>query len=376
MANITDKNRKKIAVVSTVHTTWDTRIYFKQITSLRKQFDVIYLTPTEEKQYPAWIRPLYKSSSKLGRILTHLSLAYKLPLRDISLYIFHDPELLPLSLLLKIIGRKVIWDMHEDTYSDIYTKRYLSDFSKKILSSIYRFVQELAIEKLDGFILAEDSYGNYFSDEDKYCIIHNYPLVEEARKNISNEKRENTVLYIGSITENRGIFKMIESISLVKHKINNIELHLIGNFDEQGLLERVSEIIEEKDLKENVILYGRVKNIDAYKIMAKCKIGLAVLQPEPNFEKSLPTKLFEYITLGIPVIASNFSLWQEIVTSNSIGEVVDPQNSQAISEKIIKMLTASQYYADLSINCTEASKKYSWAREYPVLEKFIHKTIN
>src|SRR5690606_27542083 len=62
--------------------------------------------------------------------------------------------------------------------------------------------------------------------------------------------------------------------------------------------------------------------------------GLVTLHPTPAYLNSLPIKMFEYMSAGLPVIASNFPLWREIVESNDCGICVDPLDSEQIAAAI------------------------------------------
>ncbi|MBK8042480.1 MAG: glycosyltransferase [Haliscomenobacter sp.] len=59
-------------------------------------------------------------------------------------------------------------------------------------------------------------------------------------------------------------------------------------------------------------------------VLNRSKIGLVILHPKKNYLEALPTKLFEYMLCGIPVIASNFKLWETLVEESGAGFCVDP----------------------------------------------------
>jgi glycosyltransferase involved in cell wall biosynthesis len=364
-----------IAVISTVHYTYDNRIFYKQIKSLESYYHVLYFSPTKESHLHTNVIPLYKSSKKIGRIVTHLNLLLKLPFYKADLYLLHDPELMLLGLFLKAMKKVVVWDMHEDTYSDIHTKSYLNKYSRTILSFVYRWVQSLCFRVFDGFVLAEDEYGEYFGGLGEICVVHNYPILGNIGRLNGVKKESESLVYIGSITRNRGISRLLEMILEIKKTLPNIKLVLIGPFDEQGLEEDVRTFILRNRIERNVMILGPMKNIEALPVLASCMIGLALLLPEPNFTKSLPTKVFEYMALGLPVLVSDFPLWKQMVMKHDVGLVVDPMDVPSAARMVVDMITNKKLYIRLANNAQQAFRLYSWETESLALCNFIKKLL-
>jgi glycosyltransferase involved in cell wall biosynthesis len=364
-----------IAVISTVHDTYDTRIFYKQLESLRRRFRVVYLSPVVGLPEQDWILPLAKSRSKLGRLRTHLSLIRRLFEIKVDLYLLHDPELLPIGIVLACLGKKVVWDMHEDTYNDIKTKTYLPRLIRGPAAWIYAGFQSAAYRVLDGFLLAEDEYGKYFPGSTKTCVVRNYPLLNRLNEVADVPKAPNTLVYIGSISVNRGVLQLIEIVAKVAGRVPRVRLTLIGPFVDAALEKRVRDLVREKGLDQNVVIRGPIRNVEAYPHLAKCMIGLALLLPEPNFTKSLPTKMFEYMALGLPVIVSNFPMWAGIVNRHRVGFALDPLDTEAVCDAIVGILGDERRYSELSRNARAAAREYSWEAESVSLRHFLERII-
>jgi len=367
--------QQSIAVISTVHDTYDTRIFYKQIGSLRSHFRIVYFSPVSGPTPEDWIVPLHRSRTKLGRLRTQLSLIARLSRIRADLYLLHDPELLPLGMVLRGLGRRVVWDMHEDTYNDIKTKAYLAPISRWIASSIYRIVQFAAYRTLSGFILAEDRYGDYFPGQRKTCVVHNYPLLDRLALHRGAAKQPDTIVYIGSISAHRGIYQLLDILEQLRTRIAGIRLVLIGPFTDHALEKNVRDRIAQSGLSGNVEIHGKIKNVEAYSLVAQCMVGVALLLPEPNFTNSLPTKMFEYMALGLPVVVSNFRLWADIIERHDAGTAVDPMDIDAASAAIHTMLTDVSRYAQLSENAVAAANQFSWETESHSLIAFLSRII-
>ena len=112
-------------------------------------------------------------------------------------------------------------------------------------------------------------------------------------------------------------------------------------------------------------------------MLNQSKIGIVTLHPKENYLESLPIKMFEYMHAGIPVIASNFPLWQEILTENKCGICVDPFNLDQIAEAIKYLLNNEEDARIMGINGREAvTKKYNWENEVKKLENIYINAFN
>lgn len=183
-------------------------------------------------------------------------------------------------------------------------------------------------------------------------------------------------MYIGSISVNRGIYQLLDLVIRVKIEFPDIRLILIGPFSDDSLDANVQKYIRHNNIEDNVQIRGSMKNVEAYPVIAKCMIGLALLLPEPNFTKSLPTKMFEYMALGLPVVVSNFPRWEDIVKSHQAGVVVDPFDIASISEVVSSILANENLYAELSHNAKVAAQEYSWETESIILQNFLDNVLS
>ena len=275
-----------------------------------------------------------------------------------DIYHFHDPELMPFALVLSMLGKKVIFDAHEDVPKQIMTKKWIPKIFRSMISKVYRIFEEYACSKYSLIVGATPPITKRFSDLGYSAItINNYPDINfiDGAKSAGRQK-ENIVCYVGLISYERGIREIVEMLDGM-----DIKLLLAGRFSSDA----VRECVMKSKGWENVVELGFVERDKVADIMKRSLAGLVTLYPISNYIDSHPTKMFEYMVASTPVIASNFPLWREIVEGNKCGICVDPKDTKDI-------LKAIRYLAENPDNAKEMGrngrnaiiKKFNWGVEF------------
>jgi glycosyltransferase involved in cell wall biosynthesis len=104
------------------------------------------------------------------------------------------------------------------------------------------------------------------------------------------------------------------------------------------------------------------------RMLAEVRLGLVLFHPRPNHVESQPNKLFEYMAAGLPVVASAFPLWQEIVEGAQCGLAVDPLDPRAIAEAIHWLLAHPAEAETMGHQGRAAVRdRFNWPREEATL---------
>ena len=272
-----------------------------------------------------------------------------------DIYHFHDPELVRVGLLLKRQGKKVIYDVHEDLPRQIFGKPYLKNYIKPFLSKLIEWQENNAAKKFSFVCAATPTIRDRFISINKNSIdVNNYPIIETNQKT-NWVNKFNEVCYIGAISDYRGVFELIKSIDNT-----NVRLNLAGDFEDVTFEQRCKNHLAWK----NVNYFGYVDRSEINNILKRSKIGLVTLKPLVNYLEALPIKMFEYMAAGIPVIASNFPLWKEIVEGNNCGNCVDPTRPKEIAKAINCLINNPEKAEQMGKNGKKAVfEKYNWKSE-------------
>ncbi|MGG3467861.1 glycosyltransferase family 4 protein [Neobacillus pocheonensis] len=368
----------KICHLTSVHPAEDIRIFVKECRFLQQGgFDTSLIVANSETYIKDGVKIVgvkVNAGSRYTRILKGPIQVYKKALEiDADVYHFHDPELLPVGLLLKRKGKKVIYDVHEDVPEQVLSKEWIPAFLRRSISSIVKRIERFASKRFDAVVTATPTINNRFITYNNNSVtIHNFPITNELiTEDIPSEGDEKkSAIYIGGITRLRGIVEMVDAMEVVNQDAP-VTLTLAGKFSPESLEEQVKKQSGWKYV-DNA---GWLTREEVKSYLGQAFVGLVLLHPEPRYIVSYPIKLFEYMSAGIPVIASNFPLWKEIVEESQCGLCVDPLNIQEMAEAILWMHNHPEEAKQLGKNGREAIlKKYSWENEAARLVE-LYKTL-
>ncbi|MDD3741312.1 MAG: glycosyltransferase [Bacteroidales bacterium] len=176
------------------------------------------------------------------------------------------------------------------------------------------------------------------------------------------DSRENAIGYIGGIFKTRGIFETLDAI-----QGTDIKLHLAGNFSPPSL----EQECKSHPAWKNVEFYGYLDRNGVNELLKKVRLGMVILEATPSYIYSLPVKMFEYMASGLPVIASDFSLWRGIIESANCGICIDQTNSAEIRNKINSLISEKSNLSNMGKNGRKAvEEKYNWGNEERKMIKF------
>lgn len=284
---------------------------------------------------------------------------------------FHDPELLPWAFVLCLFGIKVVYDVHEDVPRQVLHNGRLPRWAREIASPLAALVECFAGRTLAGMVVVTDEIAARFPPSNT-VLVRNFPILQEMHtpdaKPIRERPREFT--YIGTITQNRNIFRMMEAVGGLADP--DARLRLAGNF----MIEADRRVAEAMPSWPRVRYEGWQSRAGIAGILADSRAGLVLLKPVPHEMVTLPIKLFEYMAAGIPVISSDFPLWREIVEGAKCGFLVDPENTQAITEAMQWILDNEDEAEAMGARGRAAVEDiYSWEIEEKALIDFYHQRL-
>lgn len=356
----------KICILTTIHSSSDSRVFHKEAKSLSKVHDVVLIAPgeerTDEKIDGINVITVKKPNNKLSHPITMLRVLIKGFKQDCDVYHCHEPGSLFVCAILKAFRRKkLIYDVHEHYASLISNNKIFPGFIRGLIE-IISFRSELALSRYADYIIVVrgDLKETFKKVNTNIKIIYVCPDLSVFQP--KNVKREDMVVYEGAVDiEKRGMDIFLKSLSIVSKKFDQIKYLVVGTIPESDLIFSM-DYLKKNNLIDNFEYTGWIDYNSVSDYLFRAKIGVILLQPiYLNNIMGIPNKLFDYMTSSVPVVASNFPNISEIVNEANCGLLVDPTDPEEVADKILYLLENPEEARVMGENGRRAVERiYNW----------------
>lgn len=278
-----------VLVVSTVHSADDTRIRERLVRTLSDGFEVVYATRPPGPSDRSGLTWVGLHGGRARRWWAALRL---LASGGWDVAVIHDPELIPAAVVARVVRRRpVVFDVHEDLGAQIATKEWIPRWLRPPARLLARFLYWLA-ERALVLTLAEEGYRGLFRRD--HPVFPNHPTYVGWPDPV--EEGDGTVVYVGDVSVVRGVVDAAEAA-----RRSGLRFRVVGPVPEslRGSL-------------TDAELLGRRPNPEALRLAASATVGISPLRDAPNYRQSLPTKVLEYLALGLPVVATDLPGTREV----------------------------------------------------------------
>lgn len=352
---------RRVVQMTSVHPVFDVRIYHKECRSLaRAGYDVTLIAPysgSYREHDGIKLHAVTPPRARRERLTRTVPEVYRAAVKeDADIYHFHDPELMPVAVLLKLRGKKVIYDVHED-----YSSNMRKEWIPKVLqgpASLAVGVSESAMgEVCDRIVAATPKIASKFRPKIT-SLVQNFPWTDEFNilRGVRYSERERMVAYIGYLADVRGLKEMAQAIRLVNRDVAArlvLAGKMVGGAQAGSFLGN-----------DEVQLLGPIERAEILELLSRARIGIVVYHPTANYFYGQPTKLLEYMAAGLPLVASDFPFYRQVIERAGCGILVDPLQPDQIAQAILWLLQNQDVAEEMGKRGQEAVlNSYNWEQE-------------
>ncbi|GAB5473187.1 MAG: glycosyltransferase family 4 protein [Maribacter sp.] len=354
----------KIVHLTTVHPRRDTRIFYRECISLKNEGYDTYLLVADglgnEKVEGVQVIDMGKEKSRIKNFFAgYRKIIDQVKQLQPKLVHLHDPELIVVGRKIQKMGIPVVFDIHENIAVQILDKQYIPKFLRSPISWVYKKIEQRCIKHLH-LILAEHSYEEVYTARGKsLTIVLNMPDLEHFTPYQTLERHGNEIFYIGGISNERGLDVTLSALKLLKQRGVSFFMHYIGPISKEKLA-----ALDLAEIEDAIKFYGRMDSKKGFEISKACRVGLSVLKPIKNYVGSYSTKIFEYMAIGLPVITSNFPLYQNVVEKYDCGFCIEPSSKEELADSIERLLREGTLGQRMGQNGIKAvTEQFNWSNE-------------
>lgn len=363
--------RFRICHFASVHTTTDTRVFHRECVSLAKVHEVTYIGIGKENGMIKGVKVIgiAKPKTRLHRLLGTTWKVFWLACKErADIYHIHDAELIVFGFLLRLWGKQVVYDIHENTYQDILHKPWIPKPLRWVLAKSYRSLEWLSsISMHTILVIAKPQFSNRFLAS-QIGIVQNFADTHSLAPfaNTNRNLLTPSLFYMGTIFDYYyNLIPVIKALSILKEQQLEVHLHCvgyIGNYATQTL----EPLTEFQHVKSQVHFYGYLKPEEGFEISRTCKLGLCLKNQPESILVSHERKFFEYMALGLPSISCDSHIYTEVVNEYAVGWSTDLTDEQSIANTLKIALQADANI--VAENAVKAARQtFNWASQETIL---------
>lgn len=358
----------KIVVLAPVHIYDDIRVFRKESVTLAEAGNEVVLyarTPDDQPVIRSGVnvRPV-RRRSRPGRFV-HLPVLCLQAVREkADVYHLHNPDTLPIGFLLRALRRHVVYDTHEDFRSEILLRQWLPRLLRRAAADAVAGMEAVAGKWFDAVIVTQSQLLDRIPAA---VVIGNPPVVDSSRamrlaaertQRLRSRSGEPLVLgYVGGISADRGLFRMLDLLRELQES-GPTRLILVGPPVNDDAL----EVARARPEWRWVDYRGVQTQEDAFGSLDEAHVGLILFEDTASHRFLDPNKIYEYLALALPFVATGFDSWRDRFRGSEVGLFLDPDSEATERAVSVRRFTNDRSrLADVGRKGVEfVVEKYSW----------------
>lgn len=375
----------KVLVVTSIHPDFDARVW-RHATSLAAAGLEVFLICPWQIQTGSIIDgvQLITFTKVKGRLSRLFKLIYRMsPLiikmvQHVDVIHFHDIDLLPMMMLVRLF-KPVIYDVHENYPDEMLVRHWVPGFLRKPLYWLVRTGQYFAALVVRNIVLVVPTQEKDFPKGSltNRAIIRNFgsvALLQHVKRDYIQRHRR--IAFIGSQYPENGTFLVLDIATRLKSMGVEAEFICSDRFGSPAVRSELLRRIQGMGLEDCVRLVPNVPPPEIITILNRARVGLLVNLRVPKQEKALPTKLFEYMAAGLPVVASDLPIIKNYIEESGCGILARPEEPESFAIAIKQLLDDETMALEMGRRGqTMFKSNYSWESQVPALLSYYTEIV-
>lgn len=371
----------KICHVTSMHDWDDDRIYQRACRRLSLMGHDVTLVATGRTGEPEDGVALVRLKARTGlrrRVLTSLEAFRKALGVQADILHFHDPDLLPFLTVARLLGRRVVYDVHENYLARFYGIHPARGL-RWLVGRGFCLFETTCVRLFDGVVTVTPSMGEKFRGKAQRLVdVSNVPdLGRLEGLDPSTEKFPRPTVYTtGYHSEARHCRQTVEALPSIARRVPEVEVMFAGRFVPEGYEKVLRRVADDLGVSEHLRMEPLLAWRNSFDRTARAHVGCVFLEPNPNYSVTHPNRLFEYMVCGVPVIAEDFPEMRRVVEDAKCGLLVDSCQPEAIVEAAVYLLTHTREAREMGLRGRRAVlERFNYEAEARKLEELYRSIL-
>ncbi len=352
--------------ITTVHDPFDVRIFQKECVTLAQAgHQVTLIAPADfQERTVQGVRVLgvAKAGSRLGRVHLWRSILARVRELQPDVVHFHDPDLL---LVAPFTGAPIrIYDCHEQNAMAMLNKPWMPKPFQKPMYHLVTWLEPALAWLNSAVVIVDEGQAPIFDGIGRpVSLVRNFPKADTMAQTGPQEQAK-AILHLGAQSRTRGTSVLVESFPWVVEAVPDAQLWLVGPFNHPPYRKQLEQRIAELGLEDHVVMPGAVPYEQVSDWLSRAAVGVVGYQRVTQYENCTPTKLFEYMLAGMPVVATDVWSNSRYLAGREFGFLVEPDDPRAFAQAFIRLLTEPGLARRMGEEALEVARTiYSWEAE-------------
>lgn len=285
--------------------------------------------------------------------------------RYLVFHVHNMPDFLVFAVLIpRIFGAKVILDIH-DPMPEFYQSKF--DVSEKaFIIRVLRFQERLSVWFANRIITANENFKDLFisrgTKAEKITVIPNVPnpKIFASAVDVATDQ-EFTMIYPGTVAPRYGLNIAIQAVAQLKEEMPDLKLRIVGSFNDHT--EELRQLADTLKVNDRVSFEPAVPIDQVSSLMRQSQIGVYPAIPDAHMAIATPTKVQEFIIVGLPVIASRIFVLTQSFSDQSI-LYFEPGEVSGLCDQLRRLYRQPNLRAEMIKNArVELAKTRDWEQE-------------
>jgi glycosyltransferase involved in cell wall biosynthesis len=363
----------RVCHVCSAHDEDDARVFHRACVSLASAGYEVHLIASSPAAEPhvrrgVHVHPLPVVASRRERLARRSRVAELAASLQPDLFHVHEPELLG-PVLKRAGSRPVVWDVHESYLDVVMQREWIPRLLRPAVRQAWDRRERSMLGACAGVVAATEPIARRYRElHPRVCVVANYPVRPAAEPPGREAADGRTCVFAGSLSPDRGLFEVIEALGILRERGTDVRLALAGRPVSQDFLPNLFERARQRGVADLVSYHGVLSKEEVSRFHSRAAVGVVTYLPTGNSVAGMPTKLLECMSLGIPVVFSDFPVYREVAGDTGAGIPVDPRDCAQIAEAIERLVldpAAARAMGDRGFRVVR--EQFNWEAERPKL---------